>query len=179
MKNRTWILVIAVCFLLGAGVGSYITYQHFPRTIEKRVDIEKPVVKEVVKVETETQIQYVARAIDPVTGQKENTDLEANINQPKIGAKVNGKDHEFDLLQGETQKFENGKILMNQESTIKFDVEVPTVHQKWRVGAYSEWVIGDNSPDVGLRVNRQFKRWDGDVYINQDKDVKGQVTIWF
>ena len=89
MKNRTWILVIAVCFLLGAGVGSYITYQHFPRTIEKRVDIEKPVVKEVVKVETETQIQYVARAIDPVTGQKENTDLEANINQPKIGVKVN------------------------------------------------------------------------------------------
>ena len=68
---------------------------------------------------------------------------------------------------------------MNQDSTIKFEVEVPTVHQKWRVGVYSGWVIGDNSPDVGLRVNRQFKRWDGDVYINQDKDVKGQVTIWF
>ena len=179
LKTRYWLILLAVCFLLGAGVGSYITYQHFPRTIEKRVDIEKPVVKEVVKVETETQIQYVARAIDPVTGQKENTDLEANINQPKIGVKVNGKDHEFGLLQGETQKFENGKIVMNQDSTIKFEVEVPTVHQKWRVGAYADWTVGDNHPSAGARVNRQFKHWDGDVYINQDKDVKGQITVWF
>ncbi len=175
LRTRYWLILLAISFCLG----SYVTYQLFPKVIEHTVTVEKPIIKEVVKVETETQFRYIAKEIDPITGQKENTDFEANLNQPKIGVKVNGKDHKFDLLQGETQKFENGKIVMNQDSTIKFEVEVPTVHQKWRVGAYSEWVIGDNSPDVGLRVNRQFKRWDGDVYINQDKDVKGQVTIWF
>ncbi len=178
MKTRTW-LIILVCYLFSAAVGSYITYQYFPRTVEKRVEIEKPIVKEVVKVETETQIQYVAKEINPMTGQKENTDLEANISQPKIGVKVNGKDHEFDLIQGETQKFENGKIVMNQDSTIKFEVEVPTVHQKWRVGAYSDWTVGESHPNVGVRVNRQFKRWDADASINQDKDVKVQGTWWF
>ena len=179
LKKRYWLILLAVCFFLGAGVGSYITYQHFPRTLEKRVEVEKPIIKEAIKVESETQIRYVAKEINPMTGQKENTDLEANISPPKIGVKVNGKDHEFALLQGETQKFENGKIVMNQDSTIKFEVEVPTVHQKWRVGAYGEWEAGKNHPDVGARLNRQFKRWDGDVYINQDKDVKGQITVWF
>ena len=168
-----------VVFVFGFALGGYATYQLFPKVLEHTVVVEKPIIREVVRAETKTQFQYVAKNIDPATGQKENIDLEANINQPKIGVKVNGKDHEFGLLQGETQKFENGKIVMNQDSTIKFEVEVPTVHQKWRVGAYADWTVGDNHPNAGARVNRQFKHWDGDVYINQDKDVKGQITVWF
>ena len=179
LKMRIWLIILTFCFLIGAVTGSYIVYQYFPRTIEKRVEVEKPIFREAVRVETETKLQYVEKEINHLTGQKENTDFQANISRPKIGVKVNGQDHEFDLLQGETQKFENGKIVMNQESAIKFEVEVPTVHQKWRVGAYTDWTVGDDRPDVGARLNKQFRHWDGDVYINQDKDVKGQITIWF
>ena len=178
MKTRTWWIILVICCLLSAVAGSYVTYEYFPRTI-KTHSVEQPLVREVVKTQTLTEIQYVEKERDPITGQKENTDFEANVSQPKIGVKVNGKDHEFELLQGETQKFENGKIVMNQESTIKFAVEVPTIHQKWRVGAYSDWTIGDGHPDVGVRVNRQFKHWDADATINQDKDVKVQGTWWF
>ena len=38
---------------------------------------------------------------------------------------------------------------------------------------------GGNDRNVEARPNKQFMHWDGDVYINQDKDVKGQITIWF
>lgn len=178
-KIKNGLVVGAVCFFFGIGVGNVVTYFCFPRIIEQRVEVEKPVVRETVRTNTLTEIQYVEKEIDPFTGKREDTDVETNIKQPSIGVKVNGKPYEFGLLQGETQKFENGKIVMNQESTIKFEVEVPTIHQKWRVGTYAEWGTSKNYPDVGARLNRQFKRWDGDVYINQDKDVKGQVTIWF
>ena len=178
-KIKNGLVVGTICFFFGIGVGSAVTYFYFPRVIEQRVEVEKPVVRETIRTNTLTEIQYVEKEVDPITGRREATDVETNIKQPSIGVKVNGKPYEFGLLQGETQKFENGKIVMNQESTIKFEVEVPTIHQKWRVGAYADWTTGGDRPNVGARLNRQFKHWDGDVYINQNKNVKGQVTIWF
>ena len=179
LKNRTALVAFGIAFAFGVALGAYVTYQYFPRVIEKRVEIEKPIISETITTETITEIQYVTKDRDPFTGQKENTDVEANIGRPTIGVKVNGKPYEFGLLQGESQKFGEGKIVMNQESKIQVEVEVPTIVQKWRVGAYVDWTAGEGHPNVGARLNRRFKRWDGDVYINQDKDVKGQVTIWF
>ena len=41
-----------------------------------------------------------------------------------------------------------------------------------------ECTTDKNNPDVGARLNRQWKKVDGDLYINQDKDVKLQGTWW-
>ena len=75
------------------------------------------------KIVTQTQVAYVPKETivykdangNTVTA-KESTDVQADIAQPKVGVKVHGKDYKFDLLQGETQKFENGKVLMTQTS---------------------------------------------------------------
>ena len=50
---------------------------------------------------------------------------------------------------------------------------------KWRGGVFADYESEKDHPDVGLRLNRRFKHWDADVYLNQDKDVRGQVAIWF
>ena len=63
---------------------------------------------------------------------KENTDLETNVSQLKLGVKVSGKRYKFNLLQ-------NGKIVMNQENTVKFGVR--SIHRlsKRRVGIDTGW----------------------------------------
>ena len=72
---------------------------------------------------TKTTFGYVPKAT--INGVKEETDVEAVVEQPKVTVKVNGKDHKFDLKQTETQKFQDGKVVMEQKSEVVFDVKVP------------------------------------------------------
>ena len=128
--------------------------------------------------ETETYINYIEKEIDS-SGQKEKTDVDLSISQPKINVAVNGKPFEVPLIAGETYAFENGKLVLKQTSAVTVDIKMPEPKKKsWRLGAYTEWGTDKNNPDVGARLNRQWKKVDGDLYINQDKDVKLQGTWW-
>lgn len=128
---KTIVIACLITFSAGCFIGVYITKVHFP-TLNTEV---KPVVTEKVKTVTETQIAYVPKEtvkyIDKVTGKettaKEETDVQLNADKPKVGVMVNGKPYKFDLLQGETQKFEDGKITMQQTSSIDMNVEIPTI----------------------------------------------------
>ena len=128
--------------------------------------------------ETETYINYIEKEIDS-SGQKEKTDVDLSISQPKINVAVNGKPFEVPMIAGETYAFENGKLVLKQTSAVTVDIKMPEPKKKsWRLGAYTEWGTDKNNPDVGARLNRQWKKVDGDLYINQDKDVKLQGTWW-
>lgn len=128
--------------------------------------------------ETETYIKYIEKEIDS-SGQKEKTDVDLSISQPKINVAVNGKPFEVPMIAGETYAFENGKLVLKQTSAVTVDIKMPEPKKKsWRLGAYTEWGTDKNNPDVGARLNRQWKKVDGDLYINQDKDVKLQGTWW-
>ena len=60
-KIKNGLVVGTICFFFGIGVGSAVTYFYFPRVIEQRVEVEKPVVRETVQTNTLTEIQYVEK----------------------------------------------------------------------------------------------------------------------
>lgn len=72
---------------------------------------------------TNTSVGYVAKEV--INGVREDTDFEATVNQPKVVVKVNGEKQDFKLLQNESRKFEDGKVVLTQTSEVVFDVKVP------------------------------------------------------
>lgn len=140
---KTLVISCLIAFAAGCFTGAYITKVHFP-TLNTEV---KPVVTEKVKTVTETQIAYVPKEtikyIDKATGKeanaKEDTDVQLTADKPKVGVMVNGKPYKFDLLQGEEQKFEDGKIAMRQTASVDMDIEIPTIdltrHNVLTIGA--------------------------------------------
>ena len=68
-------------------------------------------------------VTYVQKEIDPVTGQKEDTDVELKTQPSKITVKVNdGSKYTFDQQPNEKYKFENGKLLMTQQTSLDINV---------------------------------------------------------
>ncbi len=68
-------------------------------------------------------VTYIEKEIDPVTGEKEDTDVELKTKPSKITVKVNdGSKYTFDQLPTENYKFENGKILMTQQTALDINV---------------------------------------------------------
>ena len=68
-------------------------------------------------------ITYVQKEVDPVTGQKEDTDVEVNSKPSKITVKVNdGQKYTFDQLPTEKSKFEDGKIVMTSQTALDINV---------------------------------------------------------
>lgn len=68
-------------------------------------------------------ITYVEKEVDPVTGKKEDTDVEVNSQPSKITVKVNdGQKYTFDKLATEKSKFEDGKIVMTSQTALDINV---------------------------------------------------------
>ena len=68
-------------------------------------------------------VTYIQKEVDPVTGEKEDTDIELKTKPSKITVKVNdGSKYTFDQLPTENYKFENGKIVMTQQNTLDINV---------------------------------------------------------
>jgi len=132
--NKGMIIGGCVIFLLGLGLGAWASYSWFVPDL--RADASKyqllsefmakqPLpIKETATIKTVTEIQYVDKLIDPGTGQKEKTDVQLATTKPVVGVKVNGQSWQFDLKDGETQKFENGKVVLDQNSSIGIDLDV-------------------------------------------------------
>lgn len=157
--SKTTILAAIAAFFIGLAVGIICFPQH--HYTEKIT--EKPAkVKAEVKHESETTAQYVPKVTTP-GGQKENTDVEANIGQPAVNVKVNGQPYSFSLLQNEKQKFEDGKLVLNQSSDIGIDLIVkPQVidrTKRWSVGVgYGGNGLGGKI-DFPIGGNENFGGW--------------------
>ena len=68
-------------------------------------------------------VTYVQKEIDPATGEKENTDVELKTQPSKITVKVNdGSKYTFDQQPDEKYKFENGKLIMTQQTSLDINV---------------------------------------------------------
>lgn len=151
-------------FVIAFCVGYYV---HQPRVIYENIPVTKevPVVNTITK--TETEFVYVPKE------HEEDADVEATIEQPKVSVKVNGQDHKFDLVQGETQKFENGKLVMNQQSQITFDLNVPD-RNELLLSAEAE-INGDGvTPNVILE-KRNGKFHYGAKYDLKENELSGFV----
>lgn len=177
-----WKYIVTLAF--GVIIGSYVTYTWFPRTITV---VEESKVSTQVEVKDKTEVSYV-----PKVG-NESTDVEVNKALPQVTVKVNGVVTELPLVQGETQKFQNGKVVLDQSTALNVDVtaEVATQVQQGIAKAFKEqarrpqYKLGvegnidsaENS-NVNLRISRQSEKFDIDVRVNKDRQsITG--TLWF
>jgi hypothetical protein len=108
---RNWKYI--VIFILGIILGFYIGHIYFPK-IEYKTS-EANVATGIVLKDT-TEIQYVPKT------SSNDSDVEINKEQPKVSVSVNGQKYSFDLLQNESQKFDKGKIVANQTTSLNVDV---------------------------------------------------------
>lgn len=155
-------------------VSLYCAFNYFykPHTTEPQ-RVEQSVIAPQVKqtTETKTTVSYVPKQI--TNGIKEDTDVETVIEQPKVSVKVNGKEHKFDLQQTETQKFEDGKVVLNQTSEVVFDVKIPDRHELI-VYAQEEVRGGKLHHELGVeKKNGNFHY--GGKYDFKDKEWAGYV----
>ena len=170
-------LIIALILII-ALLGAYIYFNRQGNV----VDNPKNDVKEHVTATTQTEVSYVPKSTirNPLTGviEKENTDVEANIQQPTIVAKINGKDTEFKLQQGESQKFENGKVVMNQSSKIELDIKTPEKKEFLEIGPYVKGSAG-NSVSYGVQADYERGKVELSIgYDSKERDfVKAKYNI--
>jgi|GEM_PF-4779441 len=200
MKNKWLFIAIFIAGMLTGAFGIY-KWQVEPLQqeraelesqvkglAEKNIALQKSVgileqAKDEVRTEfitvRETDIQYVEKEVDPLTGQREKTDVQVDIDPQKVNLLVNGKPYETAILAGETYAFENGKLVLKQTSMATIDVQLPEVERKgFRFGPYMDYGTGDKDFDAGFKLRYERKKWDVDAAINQDKDVGVGVQYW-
>lgn len=83
------------------------------------VPVTKVEVREVkvpVQTEEKTQIQYVEKK------SKHDADVQITKGKPQVVVDYNGQQTKFDTLDNETQKFDKGKLQVDQTSKVTLDV---------------------------------------------------------
>lgn len=114
---------------------------------------------------TTKEIVYVPKETDVKTGSLEKTDVQFESKQGKIYVKVNGKDFEVPVDVKENTKFENGKILVTDQSEMRINITAPKPSANLGLGWSKEgpaaqvngplfknvsgWVYGDKKTVAG------------------------------
>ena len=129
---------------------------HKQTYVEQPTPTSQPqIMNEKATLNTKTTVSYIPKEKELVyvnnvpTYVQEDTDVEANIEKPAVVVKVNGKTQKFDLQENETQKFENGKVVLDQKSTVEFDIKVPERHEL-NVYGQEEFRAGKFHSQVGI-----------------------------
>ena len=165
------IALFAFCWLF------YLT--HRQTHVEQSTPTLQPkIMNEKATLNTKTTVSYAPkqkelRYINNIpTYVKEDTDVEANIEQPAVTVKVNGKTQKFNLQQNETQKFEDGKVVLNQKSTVEFDVKVPERHEL-NVYGQEEFRAGKFHSQVGI------DKQNGKLVYGAKYDINDKEPIYY
>ena len=109
----TFVFIIALSFVCG-----WKACAHFNKNVVE-VPVTKVEVREVkVPVETQakTQIQYVEKETP------KDADVQITKEKPQVVVDYNGEQTKFDTLDNETQKFDKGKLQVDQTSKVTLDV---------------------------------------------------------
>lgn len=184
-KHWKYIAVLVIGMILGA----LVTYTCFPRT--KFVEMVQTEVKTEVVLADRTEIGYVPKEV--VNGKTESTDIEVKKPLPVVTVKVNDKVTELPILQSESQKFDKGKIVLDQSTTLKVDVTAQVEKQiadgiekafakqaekpKYRIGLEGT-IDMEGKTEGNLRISRQAEAFDVDARVAKDKQSIS-ATWWF
>lgn len=152
VKIKIYIILIIALF---AFCGLFYIFHRQTHVEQSTPTLQPKIMNEKATVGTKTTVSYVPKERELVyvnnvpTYVKEDTDVEANIDKPAVTVKVNGKKQKFDLQQNETQKFEGGKVVLDQKSTVEFDIKVPERHEL-NVYGQEEFRAGKFHSQVGI-----------------------------
>ena len=152
VKIKIYIIILIALFAL---CGAFYMFHKQTHVEQPTPTLQPKIMNETATLNTNTTVSYVPKErelvyVDNVpTYVQENTDVEANIEKPAVVVKVNGKTQKFDLQENETQKFENGKVVLDQKSTVEFDIKVPERHEL-NVYGQEEFRAGKFHSQVGI-----------------------------
>lgn len=108
-----FVLVIVLSFVCG-----WKSCVHFNKNVVE-VPVTKVEVREVkvpVQTQAKTQIQYVEKET------AQDADVQITKEKPQVVVDYNGQQTKFDTLDNETQKFDKGKLQVDQTSKVTFDI---------------------------------------------------------
>ena len=173
MGIKQLVILFIVIFIAGACAGVIIDHKFFP-TKPEILDASFgtfPVVS--TKVEKETQIQYVPKEIDQKTGEKEKTDVDIDTQPTVVYVRVNDKDFQIPTSTvKEDNKFQNGKVKVDQTETLHLDLKVPEKEKRRNDIAL---MYGLKTKDVALNYNREL----GNVITANSVFSKDNVYLGF
>lgn len=190
LERFKWYLLAFILggFIGGAGVFLFAPVRVPNHSSERIIERKVPVVQETVKQTNQTEIVYVPKTIvseeqvSLTTGKsemvvsKERTDVEVRMEKPAVSVKVNGQPYTFALLAGETRKFDQGKISLQQESTIGIELAVkPQLVDRTKSGGIDIFVgrysgIGIYHRRIGLDIGTDGR--------NQDYRLRWRAMEW-
>lgn len=175
VKIKIYIIIIIALF---AFCGLFYMFHRQTHVEQSTPTVQPKIMNEKATVGTKTTVSYVPKERELVyvnnvpTYVKEDTDVEANIDKPAVTVKVNGKKQKFDLQQNETQKFEDGKVVLDQKSTVEFDIKVPERHEL-NVYGQEEFRAGKFHSQVG--VDKQ----NGKLVYGAKYDITDKEPVYY
>lgn len=164
-----FLAAIMIVFLLaGAGIAAYKHFTPAPPqppvkpgtnlTTEGHVVApgSNPQIVYIQGKDTHTkEIVYQEKALDPLTGQREKTDVEFVTRDRKVYVKVNGKEFEIVPEVKEGSKFEKGKVVITEETTMAINLTTPKKVAEAGVG----WGTQGPAVMVGVPINQGAGVW--------------------
>lgn len=115
-QNKALLIVLLVASVCAGWFGCKTLGQNVV-TVEKTVEVEKPIPIEVpVEVKGDTIIRYVEKEYP------EDADVEITSPAPVIAVSYNGEKTELEGVAEETQKFDKGKLQVEQSTEAVLDV---------------------------------------------------------
>ena len=175
VKIKIYIIIIIALF---AFCGLFYIFHRQTHVEQSTPTLQPKIMNEKATVGTKTTVSYVPKEKELVyvnnvpTYVKEDTDVEANIDKPAVTVKVNGKKQKFDLQQNETQKFEDGKVVLDQKSTVEFDIKVPERHEL-NVYGQEEFRAGKFHSQIG--VDKQ----NGKLVYGAKYDITDKEPVYY
>lgn len=122
-------------------------------------EVSKPGETQVVYIQgqdTHTkEIVYTPKETDPATGATEKTDVQFEKRQGKIHVKVNGKDFEVPADVKENTKFENGKLVVTEQTEMRINLTTPKPAMNLGVG----WGINGPAAQMNGPLYKNVSWW--------------------
>ena len=175
VKIKIYIIILIALFAL---CGAFYMFHKQTYVEQSTPTLQAEIMNEKATLNTKTTVSYVPKERELVyvnnvpTYVKEDTDVEASIEKPAVVVKVNGKTQKFDLQQNETQKFENGKVVLDQKSTVEFDIKVPERHEL-NVYGQEEFHAGKFHSQVGI------DKQNGKLVYGAKYDITDQEPVYY
>lgn len=183
--------------LLAFSLGGLCVYTFGPRQentiVQNNTIREKPVyITGSTTAGSKTEVVYVPKESVTVTNSdgstsvvREQTDVELNSTQPAVTLKVNGEQMRMSLLPGESKKFEDGKLVLNQSTEANIKLEIPVI-DKTRKNAVSYGFNSRSLEEIGYRhrFSKNFGyyvRGEGRLFTGRSelKEVGAGLELYF
>ncbi len=176
--RNNWKYIIGLALLLAFLFWAWSEYQDWKQhsriqsttPVNTAGEASKPGETQVVYVQGQNthtkEIVYVPKETDPATGRPEKTDVQFDKRQGKIYVKVNGKDFEVPADVTENTKFENGKLVVTEQTEMRINLTTPKPAMNLGVG----WGINGPAAQMNGPLVKNISWW---VYGDQKTATGG------